>query len=50
LYDVCLSPAQFRYVILYIQKIESRVQIADRCAPTKFSNGSQKLVSHALQF
>jgi hypothetical protein len=35
LYDFCLSPAQFCYIIVYIWKTESRVQIADRCAPWK---------------
>jgi hypothetical protein len=33
LYDVCLLPAQFCYMIVYIRKVESRVQIADRCVP-----------------
>jgi hypothetical protein len=38
LYDFCFLSAQFRYIIVYIRKIESRVQIADRCVPWKFSN------------
>jgi hypothetical protein len=32
LYDFCLLPAQFCYILVYIGKVESRVQIADRCA------------------
>jgi hypothetical protein len=48
LYDFCLSPAQFCYIIVYIRKAESRVQIADRCAPWKISNGAQNLILHAL--
>jgi hypothetical protein len=28
LYDLCLSPAQFCYIIVYIRKVESRLQIA----------------------
>jgi hypothetical protein len=35
LYDLCLFPAQFCYIIAYLRKVESRVQIADRCAPWK---------------
>jgi hypothetical protein len=27
-YDFCLLPAQFCYIIAYIQKVESRVQTA----------------------
>jgi hypothetical protein len=37
LYDFCLLPAQFYYIIVYIWKVESRVQIADQCAPWKIS-------------
>jgi hypothetical protein len=33
LYDLCLLPAQFRYVIVYIGQVESRGQIADQCTP-----------------
>jgi hypothetical protein len=44
LYDFCLSPAQFCYIIAYIGKMESRVQIADRYAPWKISNGAENLV------
>jgi hypothetical protein len=31
LYDLCLLPAQFCYIIVYIRKVKSYVQIADRC-------------------
>jgi hypothetical protein len=44
LYDFCLLPAQFCCTIVYIRKVKSRVQIADRCAPCKFSRGAQNLV------
>jgi hypothetical protein len=37
-------------IIVCLGKVESCVQIADRCAPWKFSNGAQNLVLHALQF
>jgi hypothetical protein len=33
LYEFCLLPAQFCYIIVYILRVESRVQIADLCAP-----------------
>jgi hypothetical protein len=32
LYDFCLLSAHFCYTIVYIWKVESHVQIADRCA------------------
>jgi hypothetical protein len=46
MYDFCLLPAQFYYVILiiYVGKVEIRVQIADRCAPWKIYNGVEDLV------
>jgi hypothetical protein len=44
LYDLCLSPAQFCYIIVYIRKVESCVQAVDWCAPRKISNGAQTLV------
>jgi hypothetical protein len=44
LYDFCLLPAQFCYVIVYIGKVESRVQIMDWCALWKISNGAENLV------
>jgi hypothetical protein len=40
----------FSYVIIYIRKVESRVQIADKCAPWNVSNGAQNRVLHALHF
>jgi hypothetical protein len=33
-----------------MRKIESRVQVADRCAPWKISNGAAYLVLQTLQF
>jgi hypothetical protein len=36
LYDFRLFPPQFYYIILYIRKVESCMQIADRCAFWKF--------------
>jgi hypothetical protein len=50
LYDSCLLPAQFCYIIVYTRKVENCVQIADRCAPWKISSSAQNLVLHALQF
>jgi hypothetical protein len=50
LYDFCFLPSQFCYIIVYIRKVESPVQIADRCAPCKISNGAQNHVLQALQF
>jgi hypothetical protein len=41
LYDFCLLPAQFRYIIVYIRKVESPVQMLDRCAPWKIFNGAR---------
>jgi hypothetical protein len=48
LYDFYLLPAQFRYIIVYIRKVESRVQIADLWAPWKISNGAENIVFQAL--
>jgi hypothetical protein len=50
LYDFCLFPAQFCYIIVYIRKVKSSVNIADRCAPWTFSSGAKDLVLQALQF
>jgi hypothetical protein len=50
LYDFCMLAAQFCYVIVYIRKVESRVQIADRCEPWKIYSGAENLVLQALQF
>jgi hypothetical protein len=44
LYDFCLSPAQFCYIIVLVRKDESRVQHADQCAPRKISNSVENLV------
>jgi dUTPase len=43
LYDVSL-PAQLRCIIVFIRKEEIHVQIADRCAPSKISNGAENSV------
>jgi hypothetical protein len=45
LYDFCLSPAQYCYIIIYIGKVKSRVQIANRCAHWEISNGADELVA-----
>jgi hypothetical protein len=47
--DFWLFPAQCFYLIVYIRKVESHAQIADRCAPWKISNGAENLVLQALQ-
>jgi hypothetical protein len=38
------------YTIVYIRKVQSRVQIADLWAPWKMSSGEENLVLQALQF
>jgi hypothetical protein len=48
LYDFCLSPAQFCYIILYIRKVGSRVHTANQCAPRKISSGGENIVFYAL--
>jgi hypothetical protein len=45
-----LVAAQFCYIIVHIRKVESRVRIADQCAPWIISNGADDLVLHVLQF
>jgi hypothetical protein len=40
--DFCLLPGQFYHTIVYIRKVENRVQIGDRCAPWKISNCAKK--------
>jgi hypothetical protein len=44
----CLN--NFSYVILNIRYLESRMQIADLCAPWKFASGAENFVLQALQF
>jgi hypothetical protein len=44
LYDLCLLPAQFCYIIVYIQKVETHVQIVDQCAPCNISSGAENRV------
>jgi hypothetical protein len=43
-------PAQVCYVIMYVEKFESHVQIANLCAPRKITNSAENLVLQALQF
>jgi hypothetical protein len=50
LYDFCLLPAQFCYVILYIEWIESCVQIVDRYVLWKIPYGTENIVLQALQY
>jgi hypothetical protein len=50
LYDFCLLSAQFCYIIIYILKVENRLQIADQCALWKISNGAENLVFSASKF
>jgi hypothetical protein len=44
LYDFWLLLAQFYYIILYMRKVENRVQIADPYASWKMSSGADNLV------
>jgi hypothetical protein len=46
LYDLCLLPALFRYVITNISYLESHVQLAF----WKFTSGAKDFVLQALQF
>jgi hypothetical protein len=50
LYGLRLLSTQFCYIIVYIQKVENRMKIVDRCAPWKISNGAENRVLQALQF
>jgi hypothetical protein len=50
LYDFRLLPAQFCYIIEYIWKVESHVQIPGRCAPWEISSDAKNLVLQVLQF
>jgi hypothetical protein len=50
LYDFCLLPAWFCYVIVNVRNLESHVNIVDRCAPRETANGAENLILHALQF
>jgi hypothetical protein len=50
LYDLCLLAAQFCYTVVYIWKVESCVQIANRCGSWKISNCAQNLALQAPQF
>jgi hypothetical protein len=44
LYDFSLFPAQFCNIIVYVRKVGSCMQIADRCAPWKISSGAENPV------
>jgi hypothetical protein len=44
LYNLCLLPAQFCYVIINIRYLEGHVQLMDRCALWKFTSGAEYLV------
>jgi hypothetical protein len=50
----CMTSAcclhKFCNIIIYVQKFESHVQIANRCAPWKISNGAENSVLQSLQF
>jgi hypothetical protein len=48
--NFCLLPEQICYIIVYIGKTESGVQIADRRAPSEILNGAENIVLRALQF
>jgi hypothetical protein len=50
LYDFYLLPAQFCYIVIYLQKVESRVQIMDWCAPWKIFCFAENPVLWALEF
>jgi hypothetical protein len=48
-YDFCLLSAHFCYIIIYIWKVKSRVQIVAQCAPWKIFS-DVNLVLQVLQF
>jgi hypothetical protein len=50
LYDFCFLPAYFFCIIVYVRKVESCMQIADRFAPCKISSDAENLAFWALQF
>jgi hypothetical protein len=44
LYDFCMLPTHFCYIIVYTRKVESCMQVADRCAPWKIFSGVENLL------
>jgi hypothetical protein len=44
LYDFCLSPAHFCHIIVSIPKVESYVQVVNRCVPWKIFSRAENLV------
>jgi hypothetical protein len=50
LYDFCLLPEQFCYIIVYVRKVEICLQIADWCATSKISNSAENIILQALPF
>jgi hypothetical protein len=48
LYDFCMMPAWFCYIIVNLRNLESHMQIADRYAPRKTANGANNLVHSSL--
>jgi hypothetical protein len=50
LYDFCLLSAQFHYIMIYIQKVESCMQIVDWCVHWKIFKGTENVVLQLLQF
>jgi hypothetical protein len=50
LYDPCLLPARFRYVIIRIRYLARHVHFADWCAPWKFASGAENHVLQAVRF
>jgi hypothetical protein len=43
-YNFCLLPTQFYYIIIYVWKVESHVQIVDQCASWKIFSGADNLI------
>jgi hypothetical protein len=50
LYDFCLLPALFCYVIVNVRNLESHMNITDRRAPRKTAKDAKNLILQALQF
>jgi hypothetical protein len=50
LHDLCLMPAQFHYVIIYIPHLERNAQLAEQCATWIYAKGTKIPVLQVLKF
>jgi hypothetical protein len=49
-YDFCLLSAKFCYVVIYVRKFESHVQIPNQCAHWEIANGAENFVLQGWNF